>query len=245
MNKNLYIAISFSALFALCSANAKAQTDTAQNSLEAYIGQKNGAAGLTNSFDKKHEACLERIAIDPDLGFEEAMIWRSEGGGRRAKHCEAMALFALGHESEAAYRLDKLAVASDGGSPSMRANFYSEAANFWLAAAEPYKAYQSASDGLKLKKDHIDLRISRARAYAMQGYYDYAEIDLTSALVFDANNADALRYRADAHLNQDALEAALKDIEKALSIKPESVETALLRGQIKEKIRTQNFQKSE
>jgi len=57
----------------------------------------------------------------------------------------------------------------------MRANFYSEAANFWLAAEETHNAYTSASEGLKLKKDHIDLRISRARAYAMQGYYDYAE----------------------------------------------------------------------
>lgn len=238
MNKNVPIAIFLSTFLAISAANAVAQTDTAKNALEAYIAQEIKGDSLTSSFDKKHETCLERIAIDPDLAFEEAMIWRTEGGGRRAKHCVAMALFALGHESEAAHRLDKLAIAADGGSPTMRANFYSEAANFWLAAKEPHKAYQSASDGLKLKKDHIDLRISRARAYASQGHYDYAEIDLTSALVFDANNADALRYRADAHLNQNDLDQALIDIEKALSINPESVETALLRGQIKEKIRT-------
>ena len=30
------------------------------------------------------------------------MIWQDEGGGRRAKHCVAMSLFALGHEVEAA-----------------------------------------------------------------------------------------------------------------------------------------------
>ena len=43
------------------------------------------------------------------------MIWQDEGGGRRAKHCVAMSLFALGHEVEAAARLDALAIASDGG----------------------------------------------------------------------------------------------------------------------------------
>ena len=79
------------------------------------------AGDLTDAFDKKHKECLERIAEDSDLAFEEAMIWRSEGGGRRAKHCEAMALFALGHEDEAANRLDELAKASDGGTrPSLQ-----------------------------------------------------------------------------------------------------------------------------
>ena len=56
------------------------------------------AADLTAEFDAKHKACLERIAVDNDLAYEEAMIWQDEGGGRRAKHCVAMALYALGHE---------------------------------------------------------------------------------------------------------------------------------------------------
>lgn len=195
------------------------------------------AADLTSDFDQKHKACLERIAEDSELALEDAMVWRSEGGGRRAKHCEAMALFALGHEDEAANRLDTLAKASDGGSPSMRANFYAEAANFWLASENPTKAYSSSTAGLEIAKNHIDLRIARARSYAMSGRYDFAETDLTSVLFFDAEHVDALRYRADARLQQDKLSEALTDIEKALSLDFENVETAVVRGRIKEAIR--------
>ncbi|MGB0906187.1 MAG: hypothetical protein ACPGVT_01745, partial [Maricaulaceae bacterium] len=71
------------------------------------------AEDLTAEFDAKHKECLERIAVDADLAYEEAMIWRGDGGGRRAKHCVAMALYAVGHTEEAAHRLNKLAVAPD------------------------------------------------------------------------------------------------------------------------------------
>ena len=201
------------------------------------------AADLTTEFDAKHKACLERIAEDNDLAFEEAMIWQDEGGGRRAKHCVAMALYALGHEDEAAARLDSLAMASDGGNKKMRADFYAEAANFWLVDGQADRAYKSASEGLKLRKDHIDLRIARARAYAMLERYDYAETDLTSVLKFSPNNADALRYRADAKMNQGRLDEAKIDIESALRADPTKVETALLRGQINEAIRLEALPK--
>jgi len=156
--------------------------------LLALLSTNAKAVDLTTEFDEKHKQCLESIAEDSELALEEAMIWRSEGGGRRAKHCEAMALFALGHEDEAAHRLDTLAQASDGGSPNMRANFYAEAANFWLASENAEKAYSSATAGLDIQKDHIDLRIARARSYAMAGRYDYAEIDLSSVLVSSDEN---------------------------------------------------------
>lgn len=200
-------------------------------------------ADLTVEFDAKHKACLERIAEDSDLAYEEAMIWQDEGGGRRAKHCVAMALYALGHEDEAAKRLDALAMASDGGTKLMRADFYAEAANFWLVDGQADRAYKSASEGLKLRKDHVDLRIARARAYALLERYDYAETDLTSVLKFSPNNADALRYRADAKMKQGRLEEARTDIERALSVDPTKVETALLRGQIREAIRLEALPK--
>ena len=207
------------------------------------FGESAFAADLTAEFDTKHKACLERIAEDNMLAFEEAMIWQDEGGGRRAKHCVAMALYALGHEDEAAARLDSLAMASDGGTKLMRADFYAEAANFWLIDGQADRAYKSASEGLKLRKDHIDLRIARARAYAMLERYDYAEIDLTSVLKFSPGHADALRYLADAKMKQGRLSEAKIDIERALTADPTRVETALLRGQINEAIRLKKLPK--
>lgn len=203
----------------------------------AFLASSVMAGDLTSQFDARHKTCLEQIAVDADLAFEDAMIWKSDGGGRRARHCIAMALFALGHKEEAAKRLDNLAKAPDAGTKKMRADFYAEAANFWLMANKPLDAYNSTTAGLGLRSDHIDLRIARARAYALQGRYDHAEIDLTSAIGFDPDHAGALRYRADARWKLGKLEAALTDIELSLAADPESVETALLRGQIKEALR--------
>ncbi len=197
------------------------------------------AADLTSEFDARHKACLESIADDAQEAYELALQWKNEGGGRRAKHCVAMSLFALGHEDEAAYRLDALAAGADGGSDATRVKHYAEAANFWLAADDPERAYTSASAGLKLEFDHVDLRITRARAYALSGRYDYAETDLTSVLALEPERADALRYRADARFKQDDIEGAQSDVEAALDLDPTSVETALLRGKIREAVRVE------
>lgn len=195
------------------------------------------AEDLTSKFDAAHKTCLERISVDADLAFEEAMIWRGDGGGRRARHCEAMALFALGHKEEAARRLDALAQSPDGGTKEMRANYYAEAANFWLMANDSNAAYNSATSGLDITEKSAALRIARARAYALQGRYDFAEVDLTSALQFEPDHAAALRYRADARWQQGRLEDAQSDIERSLLSDPNSVETALLRGRIREAVR--------
>ena len=195
------------------------------------------ATDLTTEFEDRHKACLESIAVDAQEAFEVAMQWRDTGGGRRAKHCVAMALFALGHEDEAAFRLDALAAGPDGGPKATRVKHYAEAANLWLVVNEADKAYASASAGLDLEYDHLDLRIARARAYALSGRYDYAETDLTSVLTLDPNRADALRYRADARFKLDKIDEAQADIEASLNLDPTSVETALLRGQIREAVR--------
>ena len=195
------------------------------------------AKDLTVEFDARHKTCLESIAEDAQGAYETALQWRDQGGGRRAKHCVAMSLFALGHEDEAAFRLDALAAGPDGGSTETRVKHYAEAANFWLTATEAERAYASASAGLKLQFDHLDLRIARARAYALSGRYDYAETDLTSVLTLDPKHASALRYRADARFKLKKMDAAKADIEAALELEPTSVETALLRGQIREAIR--------
>jgi len=203
----------------------------------AGAGSSTFAADLTQQLDARHKACLERIAVDGDIAYEEAMIWRDQGGGRRARHCEAMALFALGHEAEAANRLDELAASRDGGSKEMRLNFRSEAANFWLAAQDADKAYASATAGLDHDAESTVLRIARARANVMKGELDQAEAELSLVLFHHPKHADALRYRADVRKRTGRLVAAKTDIEASLTADPTSVETALLRGHINEAIR--------
>jgi tetratricopeptide (TPR) repeat protein len=191
----------------------------------------------TNNFDARHKQCLERIADDEELAYEEALIWQSQGGGRRARHCVAMALFALGHADEAAYRLEKLARAPDGGSPQMRVDFYAESADLWLKADLPHKAYFAATSGLKLSRSDADLRILRARAYAAMERWLDAKIDLSSVLAFEPDNAEALRYRADIYRRQGDLKAAMTDIERAIVLDGKNIDTLLVRGEINEALR--------
>jgi len=198
------------------------------------------ASDRTQEFDEKHKTCLEQIAKDAEMAYEEAMIWRADGGGRRARHCEAMALFALGHKQEAAHRLDLLGGMVGQLSPKMRKNYYLEAANFWLMSNETNKAYDSATAGLKIDQEDSGLRIARARVYALLDRYQDAETDLSSALVYEPKNADALRYRADARRRLDKLAMAKIDIDKAMMLNPQSVETALIRGHIIEALRVRD-----
>jgi len=71
--------------------------------------------------------------------------------------------------------------------------------------------------------------------------YDWAEADLSNALVYAPNEPRALRYRADARRKQGKLDEAKADIERALIADPNSVETALVRGEIIEEIRVKNL----
>ena len=191
---------------------------------------------MTLEMDEQHKACLEKIAVNSDEAYEDAMIWRGDGGGRRARHCEAMALFALGHKEEAAHRLDLLGGMVGQLSPQMRKNYYLEAANFWLMAGETQQAYESASKGLEIDEKDVGLRIARARVYALLNRYKDSETDLTSALVFEPENVDALRYRADARHKLGKLDLAKIDIDRAM-MKTPSVESALIRGHIVEALR--------
>lgn len=188
-------------------------------------------------FNTKHENCLEKIHEDADTAYEDALAWQSEGGGRRARHCVAMALSALGYPGEAASRLEKIATAPDGGTPEMRAGFYAQAADLWLEAFEPHKAHDAASAGLEKARSHLDLRIVRARAYGALGHWDFALTELTSALAFHPENADALRARADVYLHKNDLELAKTDIESSVAADGTNIETLLLRGKINEAIR--------
>ncbi len=188
-------------------------------------------------FDAKHKQCLNKIDDDAELAYEEAMIWQSQGGGRRARHCVAHALAALGHGEEAGFRLDKLAISPDGGNNKMRAAYYLQAARFWLEAGERKNAFNSASKGLELQSKNLDLRLMRARIYGAMDRWKDAETEANNALVFHPNNANALRMRARAKFRQGKLKSAKKDIEASLMADPTQVQTALLRGQINEKIR--------
>ncbi|MEE9346602.1 MAG: hypothetical protein V3U82_00300 [Robiginitomaculum sp.] len=188
-------------------------------------------------FDARHDTCLELVSKDAELGYEEALIWKGDGGGRRARHCIATALFVLGHEGEAAARLEAMGAEISLGTPPMRATWLAQSADFWMEAGEAEFALRAADTALETVQNNLSARLIRARAYAKLGHLDYAEIDLTSALTLYPGNVAALRARADMRRQLGKLSLASADIEQALRGEPNSVETALMRGKIREAIR--------
>mgnify|MGYP000728280120 CR=1 FL=1 len=192
---------------------------------------------LDVNFTAKHEACLEKIADDASEAYEDALIWQSQGGGRRARHCVAMALFALGHEDEGAFRLEKLAKSPDGGTPAMRAGYYVESADMWMSAGMPKNALMATEKGLKVSKKHTDLLIAKARAQAALDKWMEAEKTLNTVLSAEPTNARALRYRADARRRIGKLDLALMDIENAAILDSKNIDVYVVRGEIKEAIR--------
>ena len=195
------------------------------------------------SFDQRHAACLELIADDAEMAFETAITWKGRGGGHRARHCEAMSLWALGQEREAAARLDALAEAfpTDAGYTvnQWRLDYRTAAAQSWLQGGEFDRAYASATAALDADPSDPEARITRARAYFALDRVRDAETDLTSLLSFHPEHAEALRYRADARLRLGELDAALRDIEDSLAHEA-TVDSALVRGHILEAIRKED-----
>jgi len=228
------------------SGCAMAVTHTALAQSDDFQARRPGASTEVyepSAFDLKYDACLAQITQNAEDAYEMALQWSDDGGGYRAEHCTALSLFALERKKLAALRLQKLAEEGYGFSEKKRADFYQEAADFWLLFGAPKKAYQLTTAALKDHPYHTDLRITRARAYAALGHYDYATTDLGIALRFAPRRADAYRYRADAYYQQGQYDNALKDINTSFELDPEQVETAFVRGQILEAIRREKAEK--
>ena len=202
----------------------------------AAIAQDAQQGGPT-AFDLRHEACIDQIDENAEQAYETALTWQDEGGGWRAQHCIAMSLFGLGRTNMAAHRLEQLGRAPHSVTDSQKADYFYEAANFWLIDEDPERAKNASSAGLELRAEHLDLLITRARAHAGLKDYDAAETDLNRVLKLAPTRADAYRYRADLHRKNAKLDAALRDIEKSLALDETQVETAILRGNIREDIR--------
>ena len=188
-------------------------------------------------FDLRHEACLDQISEEPEIAYETALTWQNEGGGYRAQHCIAMALFGLGRTRLAAHRLERLARAPQGVTDAQKADYYYEATNFWLLDEDYDKAIAASSAGLELRSEHLDLMIARARAESGKQNYKAAQKDLDNVLKLAPTRADAYRYRADLHRRDNNLEAALRDVDKSFALDDTQIETAVLRGDIREAIR--------
>ncbi len=180
------------------------------------------------------ERCIEMTQSDPEAAYEEALAWIGNGNRPHARHCTALALLALGHEDEAAARLEDLANAPDAGGETTRALYLSQSGNAWLAAGYPGAAVVTLSNALKLVPDDPDLLTDRALAHLALDEASKARIDLTAALALRPGDATALGLRARALARAGRYDAALADIRAARVAAPDDIDLLVLRGDIRE-----------
>jgi tetratricopeptide (TPR) repeat protein len=185
-----------------------------------------------------YERCMKLAKEDPAAARDLAESWHDRGGAHPADHCFAVALIGLKQYKEAASRLEKLAQAMVHAPPALRAEVFGQAAQGWLLAGDPARAYATDGAALGLRPDAgdllvIDLLVDRAGAAGSAGWFDKAIADLDRVLKADPARLDALIYRASAYREQGRLEPALADIEKALTLAPDSVPALLERGNIR------------
>jgi tetratricopeptide (TPR) repeat protein len=149
-----------------------------------------------------------------------------------------VALIGLGQYKRAAGSLEKLSQAMVHAPAPLRSEVLGQAAQAWLLAGDPGRAYAADGAALALRPADgdlsvADLLVDRAEAAGSAGWYDKALGDLDRVLKADPARLDALIYRASAYRAQGRLDPALADVEKALNLAPDSAPALLERGNIR------------
>jgi tetratricopeptide (TPR) repeat protein len=180
-----------------------------------------------------YERCMTLANENPAAARDLAEGWHDKGGAHPADHCFAVALIGLKQYKEGASRLEKLAQSMVHAPPALRADVLGQAAQGWLLAGDPARAYAADGAALGLRPDDAALLVDRAEAAGSAGWFDKAILDLDRVLKADPARLDALIYRASAYREAGRLTPALADIEKALTLAPDSVPALLERGNIR------------
>jgi tetratricopeptide (TPR) repeat protein len=180
-----------------------------------------------------YERCMKLAKTQPTVARDLAEGWLDRGGGHPAEHCFAVALIGLKQYKDAAARLEKLALAMAHAPASLRAEVLGQAAQGWLLAGDPARAYAADGAALALQPDSADLLVDRAEAAGSAGWFDKALADLDRVLKSNPQRLDALIYRATAYRELGRLDPALADIEQAVKLAPDSAAALLERGNIR------------
>jgi tetratricopeptide (TPR) repeat protein len=177
--------------------------------------------------------CMQLAKGDPAAAHKLAQSWQQQGGAHPAEHCLAVSLIGLKQYKDGAGRLQKLAEAMLRAPAGLRADVLAQAAQAWLLAGEPARAYSADAMALGLKPDDPDLLVDRAEAAGSAGWFDKAVADLDRVLQADPKRLDALIYRASANRQLGRLDPAMADVETALKLAPDSAPALLERGNIR------------
>lgn len=176
-----------------------------------------------------YQRCLDLLANDPEEALRFAGAWDATGGGEGALHCAALAIIGLGDPARGAERLERLAIASRAGNLA-RASIYGQAAQGWLMAGDPNRAFGAVTMALTLAPGDPDLLADRAGVLMRLRRFREALEDLDRALTFDPDRAEVIVFRAAVLRQLGQAQEAAAAVERALALANDHEEALLERG---------------
>lgn len=175
-----------------------------------------------------YDGCIAAVEADPISGLREAESWANATGSNGAKHCQALALAAIGDDTGAAYALERLAEAMTV--PSAQADLFTQGGEFFLDASDPSNASRLFDRALLIEPDAIEALDGKARAAASVGDFVGADRALTQLLWIVPRDVEALSLRAAARRQSGNIIGASADAAAAVAADPLSAIALFERG---------------
>lgn len=186
--------------------------------------------------DAQLSACADIAAEDPRKGEAEAVRWRGEGGGYRARQCLAVAYANQDRWASAASAFEDAAREAEMARDTHSSRMWALAGNAWLAANDPAKARTAldaalASGGL-IALARGEAHLDRARARVAGGDMDGARDDVDRALAEATGDPLAWLLSATLARRMGDKVRAKKDIDEALRRSPDDASVQLEAGNV-------------
>jgi tetratricopeptide (TPR) repeat protein len=175
----------------------------------------------------RYTQCMNQARKAPAKALKAAVDWADKDGGAPAQHCMGVALYTLGHYTEAADTFERIVPKVDARLQSL---LLAQAAQAWLQEGRIRKAYHDQSEALTRTPKDPELWIDRSITLADAGKYWDAVDDLNHAHDLAPKRADVLILRAGAYRHLKTPELAADDLKRALKLVPNDPGALLERG---------------
>lgn len=192
------------------------------------------AATGTEPPAQDYDTCVGLVESDAEAALSYARGWKEAVGPKAlaARHCEALALSALGRHNDAAIVMSEVALAMESAPARDHAAAFAQVADAWSLAGDETRARVAIDQALALDPN-ADYLMQRANIRALAKDWDGVRLDTGEVLAELPTAADALALRASAYRNLGVPNAALEDANRALEIAPHNLSALLERGRVK------------
>jgi tetratricopeptide (TPR) repeat protein len=181
----------------------------------------------------EYSNCTAQVTKDASKALVAAQKWKASDGGLAATHCEALALSALGHHSEAGKLFFSIGEQMQEAPDDERAAVYAQSGESYTLARQANAARRSFDFAIARMPSHADYFLGRARVSILDQQWKMARNDLNETLAQEPNSIEALILRAMANRLLGYSRMAAIDANRAISLAPHDLSALLERGRVR------------